>query len=87
MIKQQQAEHNAEQELIEEEQAILVRTILVELPERQQVCMMLRSLGCSYEEIAEVTGIPTTAIGPLLARAVQTFRRRYNERTAAYEAE
>ncbi len=86
MIEQQQAGRNAEQSLFEDEQAALVRTVLVELPERQQVCLMLRSIGCNYEEIAEVTGIPTTAIGSLLARAVQTFRRRYNERTAATRA-
>lgn len=87
MIEQQRARRNAEQYLLEDEQAALVRTVLVELPERQQVCLMLHSIGCSYEEIAEVTGIPTTAIGSLLARAVQTFRRRYNERTAATKAE
>ncbi len=87
MIEHQQTERNSEQDLFDDEQMALVRDALVELPKRQQVCLMLQSVGFSYEEIAEVTGIPTTSIGSLLARAVQTFRRRFNVRTATYKAE
>src|SRR6266699_1740803 len=80
-------DQNPEQYVLAHEQTALVRSILTQLPERQQVCLVLRSEGFSYEEIEEVTGIPTTSIGSLLARAVQTFRRRFNVRTATYKAE
>jgi RNA polymerase sigma factor (sigma-70 family) len=73
------AERNPERFVLAGEQAELVRGILAQLPERQQVCLMLRSTGFSYEEIAEATGIPITSIGSVLARAMQAFRRSYHE--------
>jgi RNA polymerase sigma factor (sigma-70 family) len=80
-------EQNPEQHVLADEQAALVRSILAELPERQQICLTLRSIGFSYQEIAEATGISIISIGTVLARAVQKFRRKYNERTAATGAE
>ena len=74
-------EQNPEQFVLANEEVALVRTILAQLPERQQVCLMLRSIGFSYEEIAEATGIPITSIGSILVRATQAFRRSYDERT------
>lgn len=76
-------ELNPERLVLVEEQAALVRDILAHLPERQQVCLVLRSVGFSYEEIAEATGIPITSIGSVLARATKAFRRSYNARTRA----
>lgn len=72
-------ERNPERFVLAGEQAEQVRHILAQLPERQQVCLMLRSTGFSYEEIAEATGIPLTSIGSVLARAMQAFRRSYHE--------
>jgi RNA polymerase sigma factor (sigma-70 family) len=72
-------ERNPERFVLAGEQAELVRSILAQLPERQQVCLMLRSSGFSYQEIAEATGIPITSIGSILARAIQAFRRSYHE--------
>lgn len=63
------------------EQAALVREVLTSLPERQRVCLMLRSIDFSYQEISEVTSIPITSIGTILTRATKTFRRTFNERT------
>ena len=80
-------QQNPEQIVLADEQAGLVRSILLELPERQQVCLVLRSTGLSYGEIAEATGISITSIGTVLARAVQNFRRKFHERTATTEAE
>ena len=74
---------NPEWLVLAEEQAALVRDILVRRPERQQVCRMLRSAGFSYEEITEATGIPITSVGSVLVRAMQAFRRSYHERTRA----
>lgn len=79
-------EQNPEQIVLADEQAALVRSILLELSERQQVCLVLRSIGLSYGEIAEATGISITSIGTVLARAVQNFRRKFHERTATTEA-
>lgn len=78
-------EHNPERIVLAEEEVVLMRSILAHLPERQQVCLMLRSTGFSYEEIAEMTGIPKTSIGSILARATQAFRRNYDERTTTTE--
>lgn len=83
-VEQERAEdvtdkENPERIVLAEEQATLVRSILAQLPERQQVCLMLRSIGLSYEEIAEATGIPITSIGQVLVRAMRTFRRNYHE--------
>ena len=72
-------EQNPERLVLAEEQATLVRSTLAQLPERQQVCLLLRSAGFSYEEIAEATGIPLTSIGSVLARAMRGFRRSYHE--------
>ncbi len=80
-------DQNPEQYVLAHEQAALVRNILAQLPERQQVCLVLRSVGFSYGEIAEATGISITSIGTVLVRAVEAFRRIYNERTASTEAE
>jgi len=76
-------DRNPELFVLADEQAALVRAILLELPERQQVCLVLRSIGFSYGEIAEATGISITSIGTVLARAMQAFRRSYYERTTA----
>ena len=72
-------EQNPERLVLAEERATQVRSILAQLPERQQVCLILRSTGFSYEEIAEATGIPITSIGSVLARAIRGFRRSYHE--------
>lgn len=76
-------EQNPERLMLAEEQAALVRDILAHLSERQQACLVLRSVGFSYEEIAEATDIPITSIGSVLVRAMQAFRRSYHERTRA----
>jgi len=72
-------DQNPEQYVLAHEQTALVRSILTQLPERQQVCLVLRSIGFSYGEIAEATGIPITSIGTVLARAVEAFRSRYHD--------
>lgn len=76
-------EQNPERMVLAEEQAVLVRDILARLPERQHVCLLLRTAGCSYEEITEATGIPITSVGSVLVRATKAFRRSYNARTRA----
>ncbi|HLI08176.1 MAG TPA: sigma-70 family RNA polymerase sigma factor [Ktedonobacteraceae bacterium] len=86
-VPEEAAQLNPEQQVIAREQAELVRTILAELPERQQAYIVLRSAGLSYAEIAQVTGVAPASVGSLLARAEREFRRRYHERTTATKAE
>jgi RNA polymerase sigma factor (sigma-70 family) len=78
------AEHsNPEQQALAAEQAAFTRAVLAELPERQQTYLLLRSVGLSYAEIAQATGVAPASVGALLARAEREFRRRYHERATA----
>jgi RNA polymerase sigma factor (sigma-70 family) len=77
------AQLNPEQHVIENEQAAFIRSVLAELPERQQTYILLRSIGLSYAEIAQATGVAPASVGSLLARAEREFRRRYHERATA----
>jgi RNA polymerase sigma factor (sigma-70 family) len=74
---------NPEQQVIDNEQAAFIRSVLAELPERQQTYILLRSIGLSYAEIAQATGVAPASVGSLLARAEREFRRRYHERATA----
>ncbi len=79
--------HNdPELHFLAEEQADLVRSVLAELPERQQSYLLLRSIGLSYTEIAQTTGVATASVGALLARAEREFRRKYHERITTKQA-
>src|SRR6266702_1602562 len=77
------AQLNPEQHVIANEQAAFIRSVLSELPERQQTYILLRSIGLSYAEIAQATGVAPASVGSLLARAEREFRRRYHERATA----
>jgi RNA polymerase sigma factor (sigma-70 family) len=74
-----------EQNVLEREEAAFIRAILAELPERQQTYLLLRSVGLSYAEIAQATGVSPASVGALLARAEREFRRKYHERTTHIE--
>ena len=80
---EEEAQQNPEQHALAGEQAELVRSVLAELPERQQTYLLLRSIGLSYVEIAQATGVATASVGALLARAEREFRRKYHERVTA----
>jgi RNA polymerase sigma factor (sigma-70 family) len=80
---QDAAQLNPEQHVIANEQAAFIRSVLAELPERQQTYILLRNIGLSYAEIAQTTGVAPASVGSLLARAEREFRRRYHERTTA----
>jgi RNA polymerase sigma-70 factor, ECF subfamily len=78
-----EAHSSPEQQVLAAEQAAMTRAVLAELPERQQTYLLLRSVGLSYAEIAQATGVAPASVGALLARAEREFRRRYHERTTA----
>lgn len=81
-----ETEQNPEEHVVAAEQKELIRSVLAELPERQQAYILLRSVGLSYAEIAQTTGVAPASVGSLLARAEQEFRRRYHERAATAQA-
>ena len=80
------AQLNPEQHVIANEQAAFIRSVLAELPEKQQTYILLRNIGLSYAEIAQATGVAPASVGSLLARAEREFRRRYHERATATKA-
>jgi RNA polymerase sigma factor (sigma-70 family) len=82
-VPEDAARLNPEQQVIDNEQAAFIRSVLAELPERQQTYILLRSIGLSYAEIAQATGVAPASVGSLLARAEREFRRRYHERAPA----
>jgi RNA polymerase sigma-70 factor, ECF subfamily len=59
-------EHSA----LSDERTERLRTAIEKLPRQQRECMLLRSSGLRYREIAEILGISTSSIGPLVQRAV-----------------
>jgi RNA polymerase sigma-70 factor (ECF subfamily) len=58
-----------EQRALGEERTRRLRAAIATLPEQQRECMLLRSSGLRYSEIAEVMGIHTASVGTLVHRA------------------
>ena len=54
-----------------------VRETLTRLTPRQGQLLLLRQMGFSYKELAELLGVSPNSIGTLLARAERAFRKAY----------
>jgi RNA polymerase sigma-70 factor (ECF subfamily) len=61
---------NPEQQALDEERSQRLRIAIESLPAQQRECMLLRSSGLRYREIAEVLGINPSNVGTLVHRAV-----------------
>jgi RNA polymerase sigma-70 factor (ECF subfamily) len=61
----------------QDETRMQVRAALAQLTPRQSQLLVLRQMGFSYEEIAEVCEVAPGSVGTLLARAAQAFREVY----------
>lgn len=59
------------------EERRMVRSVLAQLSEREQACLVLRYGGLSYSEVAAALGVRPSSVGTLLARAEERFRRVY----------
>ncbi|MBK8987539.1 MAG: sigma-70 family RNA polymerase sigma factor [Chloroflexi bacterium] len=70
---------NTEAEVAQRETAVIVRKTLAKLPERQVQLLLLRQMGLSYAECADVCGVAPGSVGTLLARAAAAFRAAYEE--------
>lgn len=64
---------------IQNETEATVRAALLRLPERQSRLLLLRQMGLSYAELAEVTDIAPGSIGKMLSRAADRFRDAYQK--------
>jgi RNA polymerase sigma-70 factor (ECF subfamily) len=59
-----------------------VRATLARLSQRESQLLLLREMGFSYAELAEVCGVAPGSVGTLLRRAAEAFRQAYEQ---AYE--
>ncbi len=58
-----------EQAVLSDERELRVRTAVEQLPPREKECIILRSSGLKYREIAEVMGISVATVSGLAMRA------------------
>ncbi len=70
---------HTESEVSKRETAVKVRKALSQLPERQVKLLVLRQMGMSYAECAEICEIAPGSVGTLLARAAKAFKKAYEE--------
>ena len=56
-----------------------LRAAIEALPEQQRECMLLRSSGLQYREIADVLGITTSSVGALVHRATARLTEELHE--------
>lgn len=66
-----------EDTFLQKEDLQLTQEALAVIPIRDRTCLLLRSLGHTYAEIAEITGIQESSVGTTLARARARFRKEY----------
>jgi RNA polymerase sigma-70 factor (ECF subfamily) len=66
-----------------EETRALVRAVLTRLPERQTQMLLLRQMGLSYAELAQVCDVAPGSVGTMLVRAADAFRKVYEEEVQA----
>ncbi len=67
-----------------EETRARVRAVLSKLPQRQTQLLVLREMGMSYAELAEVCEVSPGSIGTMLARAAETFRQVYKDESRSH---
>lgn len=68
------AEGNPERDALLAERSLRLGEAVGRLPERERECILLRSSGMRYREIAEILGIETNSVGAALHRAVMRLR-------------
>ena len=57
-----------------------VRSVLAAIRREYAALLLLRSHGCSYDELAATLELKSTSVGTLLRRARQAFRKEYIRR-------
>lgn len=69
----------AEQEVARRQEAAAVRATLARLRPRDAQLLVLRQMGFSYAECADICGVAPGSVGTLLARAAAAFRTVYSD--------
>lgn len=70
---------STEAEVARRETAVKVRQTLAQLTERQVQLLLLRQMGLSYADCAEICDVAPGSVGTLLARAAAAFRAAYED--------
>ena len=64
------SQENAEEKMLREERARLMREAIKTLPDRDRILLMLYQDRLPYAEMAEVVGVKAGSVGKLLSRAI-----------------
>jgi RNA polymerase sigma-70 factor, ECF subfamily len=65
---------NPEETFLADQQQRTVQGALERLPEPQRSCLVLRSQGLKYREIAEILGLSTSTVGEHIQRGISQIR-------------
>jgi RNA polymerase sigma-70 factor (ECF subfamily) len=65
---------SAEDELLERERGERLREAMAKLSEVQRGCLVLRTQGLKYREIAETLGLSVSTVGETIQRGLERLR-------------
>lgn len=68
-------EDETEAQVIEKEEAQLIRDMMLRLKNKEQLILALYSEGMSYKEMSDASGIPFSSIGNTLQRALSKLKK------------
>jgi RNA polymerase sigma-70 factor (ECF subfamily) len=77
---------STEAEVTGRERSRQVRAALATLPPRSAQLLVMRHMGFSYRELAEIVGVAPGSVGTLLNRAGEAFRKAYREEVGEDDA-
>ena len=69
----------SEVNLIEQEKALRIQTMMLRLKEKEQLILTLYGEGMSYWEMAEASGMPFSSVGKTLTRALLKLKKLCHE--------
>lgn len=70
-------------EVVRKEAQATVQAALARIPKRQTQLLLLRQMGLSYAELAEICDVAPGSVGKMLSRAGEAFRRAYQQETGS----
>jgi len=66
-----------EEAVVSHQEVLAVKEVLDQMDERDRLCLLLKFSGFSYTEISQITGVPKTSVGQVLARARDKFKKEF----------
>lgn len=79
LVPESDSTGSIERSVEEIEEKAAIRATLARLPQRQAQLLVLRQMGFSYAECAEICGVAPGSVGTFLARAAEAFRQAYSQ--------